>query len=270
MTNYATDKPAFAFSTSTTEFDDALIERDIVTLEQAFMAKGASAEEAQRLAALKRNEQDAVGNDGVQFEKNKNNTESDDGSESDKEDDDDEFLEQYRRQRLEQLKKKAKGSFGEVIPISRSDWTREVNDASNKSWVVVTLTSHDVERTWCIEEAVNKLATNFPSIKFFTIPSNAAIADWPSDNLPTVFLYRNGNLQKELIRLKGTITADELEWDLAECGVLETELEYASAVDREEVYCGARNYSGLSVFGGSLAQLETRRNESDEDDSDGT
>ena len=54
VTNYSTEKPAFAFSTRTTEFDDALVERNIVTLEQAFMAKGASEKEAQRLAALKR------------------------------------------------------------------------------------------------------------------------------------------------------------------------------------------------------------------------
>jgi len=265
VTNYSTEKPAFAFSTRTTEFDDALVERGIVSLEQAFMAKGASAEEAQRLAALKRNEE----GDDDEIEEvvvvEKKETESDDDDSDDESDD--EFLEQYRRQRLQELKRPQR-PYGEVIPISRPEWTQEVNEDSNKAWVVVTLTSHDVERTGCVEATVSKLAPKFPGVKFVTIPSTAAISDWPNENLPTIFLYRDGKLQKEFIRLKRTITADELEWDLAECGVLETDMEEPPATGREEVT--SRAYGGSSIFGGSLAQLQTRRHESDDEDSDGT
>jgi hypothetical protein len=155
-----------------------------------------------------------------------------------------------------------------VIPISRPDWTREVNQESMRAWVVVTLTSHDVERTGCVEAAIHKLASKFPSVKFVTIPSTAAIANWPNGNLPTVFVYRHGKLQKEFIRLKTTITADELEWDLAECNVLETDLdERPSPLKTSREEAGSRVFN--SVFGGTMAQLETRRyDESDDDDYD--
>lgn len=270
VTNYSTEKPAYAFSTRTTEFDDALVERNIVTLEQAFMAKGASAEDAQRLAALKRAE-DNPDDDNEEFVVTENKSGAD--SEDDESDEsDDEFLEHYRRQRLEELKK-SKGPYGEVIPISRPDWTREVNDDSHKAWVVVTLTSQDVERTGCVEAAANNLAPKFPSVKFVTIPSTSAIANWPNENLPTVFLYRKGSLQKEFIRLDPTITPNQLEWNLAECGVLETELEEPpTSAHRFTTHTQSHRYGcGSSIFGGSLTQLETRRNESDEDeDSDGT
>ena len=262
ITNYSTEKPTFAYSTQTTEFDDALVDRGIVTLEQVYMAKGASAEEAQRLAALKRNEGviDEI-EDTIQVHKKE--TESDE----DESEDDDEFLKKYRRQRLEELKK-LKGPYGEVISIARPEWTREVNEDSEKAWVVVTLTSHNVERTGCVEEAIHKLAPKFPSVKFVSIPSTAAIADWPDENLPTVFLYRDGKLQRQFIRMRPTITSDELEWDLAECGVLETVLDEPPAADRKQSHSSAVSYGRSSIFGGSLAQLETRQYENDDEVSD--
>ena len=143
-----------------------------------------------------------------------------------------------------------------------------MNDDSHKAWVVVTLTSHDVERTGCVEGAANTLAPKFPSVKFITIPSTSAIANWPNENLPTVFLYRNGSLQKELIRLNTNITANELEWTLSQCGVVETELEEPPTSTRKEFQSLSPRYGGSSMFGGSLAQLETRRHESDDEDSE--
>jgi hypothetical protein len=42
VTNYSTGKPSYGFSSATTEFDDALTSRGIVTFEQAMIAKGAT------------------------------------------------------------------------------------------------------------------------------------------------------------------------------------------------------------------------------------
>ena len=55
VTNYSTDKPSYGFSTATTEFDDALMSRGVVTFEQAMIAKGASPQEARRLSEMKFN-----------------------------------------------------------------------------------------------------------------------------------------------------------------------------------------------------------------------
>ena len=252
VTNYAADKPSYAFSTSTTEFDDALIKRGIVNFEQAMMAKGASVQEAKRLARVNQGEMEAS------IEENETESEQD-------ESDEDEFLKRYRQQRLQELKQ---GLFGEVVPISRPDWGREVNEDSMKVWVVVVLTSHDVDRTGSVENAIQVLAPKFSTVKFVTIPSGAAIPNWPDDNLPTIFLYRYGKLQTELIRMKKCITAEELEWKLAELQVLETTMEEAP-LGNEQGKVHGRGY-GSSVFGGTMMQLQTRQYDSDDEESDET
>jgi hypothetical protein len=263
VTNYAGGKPSYAFSTSTTEFDDALMQRGIVTFEQAMMAKGASAEEAKRLATardVKKGEAAIVVG------------ECESGEEEDYSEDDDEFLQRYRQKRLEELKTSKSITttttllFGEVMHIARPDWGREVNDDSQKVWVVVVLTSHDVERTGCAEEAVQVLAQKFADVKFVSIPSNAAIANWPDERLPTIFLYRHGKLQQEFIGMKRNISANELEWTLAECQALETTLEQAPSENIQTSVRG-RGY-GSNVFGGTMSQLQTGRFNSDDQDSD--
>lgn len=40
------------------------------------------------------------------------------------------MIEQFRRQRLAELKKMQKARFGRVYPIGRDDYTREVTEAS--------------------------------------------------------------------------------------------------------------------------------------------
>ena len=52
--SYGLDRPEYEYSTSTTQFDDELMRRDVITFEQAMMAKGASAAEARRLASVYR------------------------------------------------------------------------------------------------------------------------------------------------------------------------------------------------------------------------
>ena len=52
--SYSLDRPEYEYTTSTTQFDEELMKRDIITFEQAMMAKGASAEEAQRLAHVRK------------------------------------------------------------------------------------------------------------------------------------------------------------------------------------------------------------------------
>jgi hypothetical protein len=254
VTNYAGDKPSYAFSTSTTEFDDALMQRGIVTFEQAMLAKGASAEEAERLARVKEGEAAIV-------EECESEEDSDDADGHD-----DEFLRRYRQQRLEELKEQKSTVFGEVIPITRPDWGREVNDDSQRAWVVVVLTSHDVERTGCVEGAVRALARKFAAVKFVSIPSNAAIANWPDERLPTIFLYRHGKLQQEFIGMKRNISANELEWALAECQALETTLQEAPLEIMRESLRG-RGY-GSNVFGGTMSQLRTGQYDGDEQEQD--
>jgi hypothetical protein len=227
VTNYATDKPSYAFSTATTEFDDALIQRGIITHTQAMGAKGASVEESVRLAA-------ALVEESVRLAAALSSTtgtttgtttttrlqppqpppplDENDATSSD----DDDFMTRYRHERLLQFRQaheeRLQGRrFGQALHISRTEWAREVNQASHHVWVVVCLTSSDTERTGCIQAAVQLLATQKDTIKFVIIPYQAAISPtWPLENLPTLFFYRHGALQQQFVQLPWDLDADAL------------------------------------------------------------
>jgi hypothetical protein len=216
VTNYAVDKPSYGFTGSTTEFDDALIQRGIVSKEQALLAKGASLDTVKTL--LKQHD-DMKNTESITYEIDQQEKEP---CESESDDDsflNDEFMDRYRQQRMQELSDTKRRHFGDVVPISRQDWTREVNDDSHDAWVVVCLTSSDTERTGCIEQAVKSLARDCPTTKFILIPYQQAIANWPHSSLPSLFLYRDGKLQKELVKLKHTMKRDEVEDLLQEEGV---------------------------------------------------
>lgn len=230
VTNYSLDKPSYAFTAATTEFDDALMKRGIVTHEQAIFAKGASSEEAQRLVAEAKHK--------VSLESNTNEANNGEDSDSDfDDDDDDDFMQKYRQQRLEEMKQEHSNKnptsqqqqqqqsavFGEVVPIQRPEWTHHVNEASHKATVVVVLTSSHVELTGSTEAAVSALAPLCPSIKFVTIPSKSAIANFPDVNLPCAFVYEDGTMVHELTasggNLKMVTTPLQLMRDLERAGV---------------------------------------------------
>eukprot|EP00980_Cylindrotheca_fusiformis_P016497 scaffold4914_cov108-Cylindrotheca_fusiformis.AAC.9 len=59
ITNYDSSKPSHELTTSTTQFDDELMKRGIVTMEQVMLAKGATPEEAQRLVEQAKKKKEA-------------------------------------------------------------------------------------------------------------------------------------------------------------------------------------------------------------------
>ena len=230
VTNFSKDKPSYGFSTATTEFDDALMSRGVVTFEQAMIAKGASPQEARRLSDIKFN--NSVEGRQVDQQSTGNN------HEVTSDDDDDEFIRTYRQQRIKELKKDKNAiKYGDVIHISRPDWNREVNEASRSgTWVIVNLTRHTSslsarhdEICDIVEETIRELAVKFEQVKFVFISSTSAIENWPAENLPTLFCYRYGKMQHQLIGINALggsgLNVDRLEWRLARLGIVETELE---------------------------------------------
>lgn len=153
--------------------------------------------------------------------------------------------------------------FGSVIPISRPEWSHEVNDASQKSWVVVNLVSSDSERTGCVENAIRTLAAKYPRVKFVAIPYRSAIANWPEANLPSLFLYRHGSMQHQMVKMAMVMSVDQLEWKLAEKDVLETDL--TEEPHDEPNYDTTSRYG---IFGGKMSRLSTQGSEEDYDDVD--
>jgi len=197
--NFSSDKPSHEYTTSTTEFDDELIKRGIVTTEQSIMAKGASFEEAIRLIEeekeKKQQQRDKKYQGGYQtrtiggrqrYEEvnDNNNNDSDDDDDDDydsfEDDSDDEaFMKRYRQERFEQLKKqqditatsKKKNKNGElshyhrptsVMHITRHEWKEEVNDASmDGRWVIITMTENSGNLKDHVVQELHKIAREY-------------------------------------------------------------------------------------------------------------
>ena len=246
--NYAAadnHRPSYAFSGATTEFDDALLQRGIVTRDQVLLSKGMSVADAERLlqqssSGQQQQQHESTNSTSVEGqlrdERKINQSEfTDDGDDEDDSDfednEDDAFLQEYRRKRMMELQEESstaagtvpkRRTFGEVVYIDRTEWIRHVNeDSVDGTWVVVCLTSSDTERTGRVEAIIAKeLAAEHPATKFVLIPSHSAIANWPDANLPSLFLYRHGTMQHELIRLPVDLTREQLEETLTELNVL--------------------------------------------------
>jgi hypothetical protein len=143
---------------------------------------------------------------------------------------DEKVFEAYRRQRLQELKSaQLLARFGDVREISRDDYVREVNKAGEGIWVVLLVYKTSVPMCKLLEQYFYQLAAKFPATKFLKSISSVCIPNYPDKNLPTVFVYCDGDLRKQFVgpaEFGGTnLTCNELEWMLSKAGAFKTELE---------------------------------------------
>ncbi|GAA0157727.1 viral or transposable element protein [Lithospermum erythrorhizon] len=116
--------------------------------------------------------------------------------------DDDRFLEEYRKKRLAELKEEAKiVRFGSVIPISGSDFVREVSQAPPDVWVVLILYKDGYAGCQVLLQCLDELATRYPCTKFVKIISTECIPNYPDRNLPTLLVYNNSALKGNYVGL---------------------------------------------------------------------
>ncbi|KAI3813095.1 hypothetical protein L1987_17811 [Smallanthus sonchifolius] len=116
--------------------------------------------------------------------------------------DDDRFLQEYRRKRLAEMKKIVKiAKFGSIIPISGSDFVREVSQAPRDVWVVVTLYKDGYPECGVLMQCLEELATMYPATKFVKIISTDCIPNYPDRNLPTLLVYNNGAVKANYVGL---------------------------------------------------------------------
>ncbi|KAJ9657803.1 Proteolipid protein 2 [Neophaeococcomyces mojaviensis] len=122
------------------------------------------------------------------------------------EDDEDEaFLESYRQKRMAEINALAKASkFGSVYPLQKVDFTREVTEASNSAYVFVLLASstdsHVESRV--LSEIWPQLAQKYGDVKFCSIRADMCIEGYPERNCPTVLIYRDGDIRRQIVTLR--------------------------------------------------------------------
>jgi hypothetical protein len=117
---------------------------------------------------------------------------------------DETFLESYRQKRMQELNALTKKSIhGSVYPLSKPEYQREVTDASNNGPVFVNLTAPlgtNVESR-VLSELWRQAAKEYGDIKFCEIRADKAIENYPDRNCPTILVYKNGDIVKQIVTL---------------------------------------------------------------------
>jgi len=181
-----------------------------------------------------------------------------DDLEDDIDEDDERMFEEYRRKRLAEMTQAQQLSrFGSVTEITKADWVTEVNKAGTGVWVILHVFKQAVPECKLMCSHMESLAQKFPQVKFLKGVSSLCIPNYPDKNLPTVFVYFEGDMKKQWIGPLAfggmNLKLNDLEWMLAQVGALKTELEEKP---RPQVH---------DVMASSIRQSNMNNDDSDDD-----
>ncbi|XP_066155011.1 viral IAP-associated factor homolog [Euwallacea fornicatus] len=142
---------------------------------------------------------------------------------------DEAVLLEYRQKRIAEIKALSEKSiYGYVGEISAQDYVNEVNKAGRGVWVVLHLYKQGIPLCALINEHMYQLAPKFPTVKFLKSISTTCIPNYPDRNLPTLFVYFEGDLKKQLagpLEFRGpNLTRDEFEYLLGQTGAVQTDI----------------------------------------------
>ena len=123
---------------------------------------------------------------------------------------DDKFLEEYKKKRLEEIKKiSEKPHFGSVYEISRDDYITHVTNAPKESFVVLHLYQDYLEKCKLMNELMTRMAAKYPLIKFVKIVATRCIENFPDSKLPCLIVYKEGKMTNNItnvdIEMKMTV-----------------------------------------------------------------
>ena len=187
--------------------------------------------------------------------------------ENELDDEEEKLLEKIRRQRMSQLRAETKRErFGRVYPISRPDYTREVTQASREdpdanpesqrqggedeedddknpaskadkqrlggTGVVCFLYKDGIDTCRLLAGYLDTLAAKYPATKFVSIVGDQCIPNYPDRNLPTLLIYRNGELHRQIVGLRPEIGLDGMK---TKCEDIELLLTAVGAIQRSQV-----------------------------------
>lgn len=140
------------------------------------------------------------------------------------------MFEKYRAARLAEMKAAAaKDKFGGLVHVTAQDYVKEVSEAPADILVVVHLYQDYVQECVRLNEVLQELSVRHKDVKFCKIKSTDANAEYPDRCLPTMVVYKGGDVLDRIVALKTNgghpVTADGLEWRFAQQGFMKTELE---------------------------------------------
>jgi hypothetical protein len=144
-------------------------------------------------------------------------------------DEDEEMMRQLREKRIAELKEQAsKDKFGMVLEISGQDYVEQVNKAGDGVWVVLHLYKQGIPLCALLNQHITSLANKFKSTKFIKSISTTCVPNFPDRNLPTMFVYFEGDLKKQIVGANSfggmNCSVADLEWILHQAGAVPSKL----------------------------------------------
>eukprot|EP00698_Gefionella_okellyi_P020511 TRINITY_DN6447_c0_g1_i1.p1 TRINITY_DN6447_c0_g1~~TRINITY_DN6447_c0_g1_i1.p1 ORF type:complete len:240 (-),score=59.82 TRINITY_DN6447_c0_g1_i1:634-1353(-) len=141
----------------------------------------------------------------------------------------DDVMAAYRKKRLEEMMAKAKADkFGDVYEINKPQFMDAVTEASKSNWVVCHLYKDAIVACQVMAKALTALARRFRAVKFVKIIGDRCIEKYPDSAMPTLVIYHEGVMVKQIVGVEPfgglKMNDQDLEWHLAQIGVLQTEL----------------------------------------------
>ncbi|NWX99485.1 PDCL2 protein, partial [Nothoprocta ornata] len=139
-------------------------------------------------------------------------------------------VEMYRQQRLQEWKRlQRRQKYGELREICGEQYVKEVTNAPEDVWVIIHLYRSSIPMCLLVNQHLGLLAQKFPEAKFVKAVVNSCIQNYHDTCLPTIFVYKNGQIKGRFIGVAEcggiNLKVEELEWKLAEVGAIKTDLE---------------------------------------------
>ena len=120
-------------------------------------------------------------------------------------DEEEEFLRLYREKRIEEFKRRTGTKVNDdfvVDTVTSKEWSEKVTNGSRSQPVVVLLSKTNDRRAELIERCLTELAKKFHGTKFFRAEASEAIKNYPSRNVPTIILYRDGDVVENIVGME--------------------------------------------------------------------
>jgi hypothetical protein len=116
-----------------------------------------------------------------------------------------------------------KENYGSIVQISKPDYAAQVTDASKDCYVVVHL-FQETPGCHLVNAILARLAAKYKSTKFCKIIADLCIPNYPDKNVPTLLIYGEGDLRKQIVGMSTygglSATVESLESALMMTGAL--------------------------------------------------
>ncbi|KAK5111860.1 hypothetical protein LTR62_004592 [Meristemomyces frigidus] len=122
------------------------------------------------------------------------------------EDEEDEaFLDSYRQKRLGELQTIQTASvYNQVYQIQKPEYSKEVTEESQKTTVLVLLVSSAGTNAGSalLIPLWRQLAAKWGDVKFCQMQGDLCIEGYPDRNTPTILIYKDGEIKKQIVTLQ--------------------------------------------------------------------